>query len=85
MEMLQKENDCDDEKRERVEDERAQAAMMNMFMMAVVGRSLSAEDSPLKTLKEKRKQQEWRRVKKSKYHIKLKLSMFPNVVECISI
>ncbi len=46
MERLQKEKDLDHERRERVEYRRAQAVMLNMFMMAMVGRYLSAEDSP---------------------------------------
>ncbi len=56
MERLQKERDMDDERRERAKDKRAQAIMMNTFMMAN-GRSLSAEDSPSKKFKE-----EWRKV-----------------------
>jgi hypothetical protein len=45
MERLQKEQDRDDERGERAEDWRAQVAMMNVFMMAMVRSSLSAADS----------------------------------------
>jgi hypothetical protein len=48
MERLQKEKDREDERKERAYDRRAQASMMNMFMMAIVRRSFSAEDSPAK-------------------------------------
>jgi hypothetical protein len=54
MERLQKEKDQEDERKERAEDRRAQASMMNMFMMAIVGRYFSAEESPSKKLKRSR-------------------------------
>jgi hypothetical protein len=54
MEMLQKEKDRDDERRERAKVRRAQAVMMDMFIMAMVGRSFSAEDFTSKKLKRSR-------------------------------
>jgi len=42
IEKLQKEKEREDERKERAEDRRAQAAMMNMFMIAIMGRSVSA-------------------------------------------
>ena len=38
----------DEERKERAEERKAQHDMMNMFMMAFVGRSMSNDDSPAK-------------------------------------
>jgi len=40
-------------------DRREQATMMNMVMMAMPGRSLSAEDSPSKKSKRSREKGQW--------------------------
>jgi hypothetical protein len=42
------ETDQEYERKERAEDRRAQASMMGTFMMAMIGRSFSAEESPTK-------------------------------------
>jgi hypothetical protein len=42
----------DEERKERAEERKAQRDMMNMFMMAFVGRSMSSDDSPAKKKRE---------------------------------
>jgi hypothetical protein len=48
MERLQMGTDQEYERKERAEDRRAQASMMGTFMMAMIGRSFGAEESPTK-------------------------------------
>ena len=47
-EKWERERERDEERKERAEERKAQHDMMNMFMMAFVGRSMSNDDSPAK-------------------------------------
>lgn len=47
-EKLERERERDEERKERAEERKAQRDMMNMFMMAFVGRTMSSDDSPAK-------------------------------------
>jgi hypothetical protein len=48
LEVERRERERDEERKERAEERKAQRDMMNMFMMAFVGRSMSNDDSPAK-------------------------------------
>ena len=53
-EKRQRERDQEEERRERAEDRKAERDMMSMLMMAMVGRSMSGDDSPARKRRKKK-------------------------------